>query len=217
MISRVRGKAVAWHETAQSVEVDVAGLVYEIRLPSACWRALSDQRPEELSLFTHYHVPDRQPVPVLIGFQRPAERDFFRKLLSVPGMGVTKAQRALDASVSTIAQWIEDEDRRSLGKLPGIGARQAEKIIAELRGKVVEEALLVDEGYDGSAPAARRDLDRVIEDAVAALGGLGYPKRDADRWVAAAAADLPPDPPPTTESLLPRRPGAPGRQRLISA
>lgn len=202
MISRVYGKAVAWHEPAQSVEIDVAGIVYEVRLPSACWRALSDQRPDNLSLFTHYHVPDRQPVPVLIGFQRPVERDFFRKLITVPGMGVTKAQRALDASVSTIAQWIEAEDRRSLGKLPGIGSRQADKIIAELRGKVVQEAHLIDEGYDGAAPAVRRDLDRLLDDAAAALIGLGYPQRDADQWVAAAAADLPDGQAPSTEILV---------------
>ena len=187
MISRVSGEAVAWHEDSQSVEVEAAGLTYEIRLPTAVWRALDDDRPARLTLYTHYHVPDRQPIPVLIGFLRPAERDFFRKLVTVQNMGVTKAQRALAASVSTIAGWIEAEDRRSLTGLPGIGARQADRIIAELRGKVSEEAHMADEGYDGAAAAARPPR-HVLEDAIAALVGLGYPRREAEAWVAQEAA-----------------------------
>ena len=202
MISRVYGKAVAWHDDSQSVEVEVlAGLVYEVRLPTACWRALEAERPENVSLYTHYHVPDRAPIPVLIGFLRPAERDFFRKLITVPNMGVTKSQRALAASVSTIAHWIEAEDRRSLSQLPGIGARQAEKIIAELRGKVVEEMHLRDEGYDGAPPVAPREMERIAADAVAALTGLGYSRRESEQWV--AAADLSNEAEPiTTETLL---------------
>ena len=201
MISRVRGERVDWNEKEQSVEVEVGGLVYEVRLPTICWRALRDKDQQELNLFTHYHVPDRAPTPVLIGFQRPTERDFFRKLLTVDSMGVTKAQRALAASVSTIARWIEAGDRRALSGLPGIGLRQADKIIAELRGKLVEEALLQDEGFDGAdAPATTRAPDQVAADTVDALIGLGYQRREAERWVAelapvATAAD-------TTESML---------------
>ncbi|MYD73528.1 MAG: hypothetical protein F4Y11_04555, partial [Chloroflexi bacterium] len=92
MISRIRGRAVDWHDESQSVEIDTGseagGLVYEVRLPTAVWLALEDNRPDVLDLFTHYHVPDRAPVPVLIGFLRQTERDFFRKLIGVPQMGV---------------------------------------------------------------------------------------------------------------------------------
>ena len=199
MISRLHGRAVAWHEAAQSVEVEVGGITYEVRLPTAVWRALDADRPAEVTLYTHYHVPDRQPVPVLIGFLRPAERDFFRKLVTVQSMGVTTAQRALAASVSTIAGWIEGEDRRSLTGLPGIGPRQADRIIAELRGKVAEEALLADEGYDGAA-AAPRPPAHVLADAEAALVGLGYPQREAAAWVTEAASAAEGE--LTTEALL---------------
>ncbi len=206
MISRIRGRAVDWHEDSQSVEVDVGseagGLVYEVRLPTAVWLALEDSRPDALDLFTHYHVPDRAPVPVLIGFLRRTERDFFRKLIGVPQMGVTKAQQALAASVSTIAQAIESEDRRTLMQLPGIGARQADRIIADLKGKVVEEALLVDEGFDPRSQRSSRPTDAIADDAGEALVALGYTRRDAERWIAAvlSAPDLPA--PETTEDLL---------------
>ncbi len=206
MISRIRGRALDWHDDSQSVEIDTGteagGLVYEVRLPTAVWMALEDQRPEVLDLYTHYHVPDRAPVPVLIGFLRPIERDFFRKLIGVPQMGVGKAQQALAASVSTIAQAIEAEDRRTLTQLPGIGPRQADRIIADLKGKVVEEALLVDEGFDAKAQRPIRPTDQVAADALEALISLGYTRRDADRWIAAvlSAPDLPA--PQTTEDLL---------------
>ncbi len=206
MISRIRGRAIAWHDDSQSVEVDtgseVGGLVYEVRLPTAVWLALEPLRPDVLDLYTHYHVPDRAPVPVLIGFRRETERDFFRKLMGVPQMGVAKAQQALAASVSTIAQAIEAEDRRTLMQLPGIGARQADRMIADLKGKVVEEALLVDEGFDAKAQRQPRPGEDVADDASEALIGLGYTRRDADRWIAAvlSAPDLPA--PQTTEDLL---------------
>ena len=117
-------------------------------------------------------------------------------------MGVAKAQQALAASVSTIAQAIESEDRRTLTQLPGIGARQADRIIADLKGKVVEEALLVDEGFDARSRRPVRPTDEVADDTAQALVALGYTRRDADRWIAAilSAPDLPP--PDSTESLL---------------
>ena len=206
MISRIRGRAVDWHEDRQSVEIDTGseagGLVYEVLLPTAVWLALENSEPEVLDLYTHYHVPDRAPVPVLIGFLRPIERDFFRKLIGVPQMGVAKAQQALAASVSTIAQAIEAEDRRTLTQLPGIGTRQADRIIADLKGKVVEEALLVDEGFDARSRRPVRPTDEVADDTAEALVGLGYTRRDADRWIAAilSAPDMPS--PESTEDLL---------------
>ncbi len=206
MISRIRGRALDWHDDSQSVEIDTGteagGLVYEVRLPTAVWLALENQRPEVLDLYTHYHVPDRAPVPVLIGFLRPIERDFFRKLIGVPQMGVGKAQQALAASVSTIAQAIEAEDRRTLTQLPGIGPRQADRIIADLKGKVVEEALLVDEGFDANAQRPIRPTDRVAADALEALISLGYTRRDADRWIAAVLGAPDRQAPQTTEDLL---------------
>ncbi len=206
MISRIRGRAIAWRDETQSVEIDTGseagGLVYEVRLPTAVWLALEDSRPDALDLFTHYHVPDRAPVPVLIGFLRQTERDFFRKLIGVPQMGVAKAQQALAASVSTIAQAIEAEDRRALAQLPGIGLRQADRIIADLKGKVVAEALLVDEGFDARAQRPLRPSDAIAADATEALLGLGYTRRDADRWIAAVLSAPDAVPPPATEDLL---------------
>ena len=189
MISRIRGRARSWDPNAQSVEIDVGGISYEVQLPAYAWRAL-DPHPDTLELFIYYHVPDRNPTPVLVGFLRPTEREFFRKFMRVRGMGPTTARRALATSISTIARWIEDEDKAALRRLPGIGARQAEQIVAELKGKVLEEALLVDEHYPGLAESPTPERERALSDAIEALVALGYGRREAKAWVGEVAGTL---------------------------
>ena len=196
MIARVRGRALRWDAAAQSVEVDVGGIAYEVLLPTFCWRALEHQ-PDDLDLYTLYYAPERNPTPLLFGFLRPVERNFFKKLMRVRGMGPTKAMKALATSISTMARWIEAEDKAALRSLPGVGPRQADQIIAELKGKVVEETLLRDEHYTELPAAPAPVLARALEDAVAALVNLGYPQRDATRWVEEVCAqphDLEPEP-----------------------
>ena len=199
MISRIHGVVRQWNEESQSVEVEVGGISYEVLLPAYCWRAL-EHRPSEVDLLTVYHVPERNPTPVLIGFLRPIERTFFKKFMQVRRMGAANARRALATSVSTIARWIEAEDKKALQQLPGVGARQAEQIVAELRGKVVEEALLRDERYTSLAPDAAPAAGRAREEAVAALEGLGYSRREAQDWVEQVPTDG--DAPVDTEAVL---------------
>lgn len=188
MISRIRG--IPRHRDAenQTVEVDVGGLSYEVVLPSFVWRAMEDAWPEEVEFYTYYHASERNPTPVLVGFLRPAEREFFKKMLTVRGMGVGKARKAFAASVSTIARWIEDEDEAALRRLPGVGSRQAAQIVAELRGKVVEEALLRDEQFTGPAEPAVPQSAGVLEEAATALEGLGYRRNEARELVDAVLA-----------------------------
>ncbi|MEE9278014.1 MAG: Holliday junction branch migration protein RuvA [Dehalococcoidia bacterium] len=194
MISRIQGKAMRWNADNQSVEVEVSGFWYEVLLPTYCWRALEAQ-PESVHLYTYYYVPERNPTPVLIGFLRPVEREFFKKFLKVRGMGPTKAQRALATSVSTIAHWIETEDKAALRQLPGVGTRQADQIVAELKGKVVEEALLRDEHYTQPPVETAPALDKALADAVDVLVNLGYQRREAQQWVEQVVSEeLEPDP-----------------------
>lgn len=185
MISHLTGALTAKHEARQAVEITVGGVGYEVHLPTFVWRAL-EETPlgDEVDLEIYYHVPERQPTPMLVGFTREVEREFFKKLVEVPDLGPMKAMRALIFSVSTIATWIEQGDEKALRTLPGVGERLAKTMVAHLKGKVVEDALLRDEGF-ASPPEkdGEPSLSDVQELAVAGLVRLGYKQTEASRWV----------------------------------
>ncbi|MBN9494763.1 Holliday junction DNA helicase RuvA, partial [bacterium] len=135
------------------------------------------------------HATANQPVPVLVGFLRRAERDFFRKFTTVEGIGPSKAVKAMNVSVSTIARAIEQEDRAALTRLPGIGARAADKIIATLRGKVIAEAAMHDGEVQQPVDAASVGSQRLAIDAAEAVAALGFSRAEAKRWVEEAVSD----------------------------
>ncbi|HXH21622.1 MAG TPA: Holliday junction branch migration protein RuvA [Dehalococcoidia bacterium] len=183
MISHLRGVLARKNKAASSIELDVGGVWYEVELPAFAWEEIDGVEPgEPLELETFYFVTANAPIPRLLGFLREVEREFFKKLVTVPNVGPTTATKALVTSVGTIARWIENGDTVALSKLPGIGRRTADTIVAQLRGKVTEEALLAGEGEVPGAragvAAAARD---VLKDAAEALQGLGYTRTEAER------------------------------------
>lgn len=171
------------------VVIDVHGVGYDVFLPQFVMRGLQDRSvgdPIELEIY--YHVTDRQLRPTLIGFTNGYEKRFFEKFITVEDIGPQKAARALALSVSKIAQAIEAEDVATLRKLPGIGDRTAKKMVATLRGKVTEEALLVDEGFSVVPPpeVEEETPSELREDGIAILLNLGYRRAEAVAKVDAA-------------------------------
>ena len=196
MITHLQGRMSRMDASVPAVEIDVAGVRYEVLVPMVLWPELQavwgdGESDPELGLHIFYHATANQPVPVLVGFLRRAERDFFRKFTTVEGVGPAKAVKAMNVSVSTIARAIEQEDRATLTRLPGIGVRGADKIIATLRGKVVAEAAMADGGIDKPVDATKLESRRAEQDAVESLAALGYPRSEAKRWVEEALADDP--------------------------
>jgi len=185
MISHLHGILRKKNEEEMSLEVEVNGVCYEVFLPMFVWRAFEDAELDgEIELDTFYYAAERQPIPKLIGFKRPVEREFFARFIEVPDVGATRALKALVFSVSTIACWIEEGDVASLRRLPGIGARTAETIVARLRGKVTPFALLRDEGFaEMPEAAAALTSEQVRRDAVAGMVGLGFSQREASTLV----------------------------------
>ncbi len=179
MISCLTGKIGRIDEETSKIVIDVGGVGYEVLLPMFVMRSLIDSQKQindTITLQTYYHVTDRQPRPVLVGFNNEFEKRFFEKLIEVEGLGPTKAARAFVFSVSTVANAIEDGDARLLQSMPGIGGRAAQKIIATLKEKVAEFALLKDEGYDSVPRVIKRDMH---SEAIEVLTGLGYKQAEA--------------------------------------
>ena len=182
MIAALRGTVTHWDEVTSTAWVEVQGVSYEVRIPAFAgeWIA-SVLGQESTTLYTYYHVSERNPEPMLVGFQYLPEREFFRKFIVVPDVGPVKAVRALTFPVSEIARWIEAEDVKAIQQLPGIGARLSQTIIARLAGKLTQEALLRTSTEGGSTRV--EEVPDLREDAIDALIALQYSRRDAERAV----------------------------------
>ena len=116
---------------------------YEILLPAFVMKTFKGKEVgQDVSLYIYYQQTERQPKPVLIGFNRGLEKEFFQLFISVEAIGPLKAVRALTRPMSDIAASIESGDVNSLKSLKGIGNRTAQKIIATLKGKLGKFALM---------------------------------------------------------------------------
>ncbi len=175
MITYLKGHIRTLERDPARAVVVCGGVGYEVTLPVFVEQSLANDRldaGDELELEIYYHVTERQPKPLLVGFRRADEREFFEQLVQVEGIGPVRAAAALVFPVSVIAKAIESEDTAVLTQLPGVGARAAQKMIATLRGKVTATALLRDDRIPESRAASQVDDPRV--EAIDVLISLGY-------------------------------------------
>ena len=192
MISYITGTIRSLTREPGRAVVIAGGVGYEISLPTYVYQSLANDgigEGSQVELEIYYHVTERQPKPMLVGFRHPSEKRFFEQLIQVEGIGPAKAAAALVFPVSTIATAIENEDLGSLQRLPGIGSRAAQKIVATLRGKVAATALLVDAGISeqGQTPPPSDARSEAIE----ALVTLGYRPTEAQDKVDAVLRQTP--------------------------
>ena len=121
-------------------------------------------------------------IPRLVGFLHPEDRAFFNRFITVKGMGVRKAIKALAEPIGKVAAAIEQADDRTLARLPGVGKRVASHIIAELKGKVGDYALAAE--LSETATESAEDWPADVRDALEVLCALGERRADAQRWLA---------------------------------
>lgn len=175
MIGRLRGMLVAKH--AESVVLDVGGIGYEIAVTP---RGLIELPGigEEAVVHTHLHV--REDQLALFGFPEGDQRDLFRLLLGVSGVGPKVALAILGTmSPDELRRAVVTEDADALTLVPGIGKRSAQKLMLELRPKL--------DLPDTDLPSSGNAVAEVRE----ALEGLGYQAaeiREALRDVSSDAA-----------------------------
>ena len=167
MISRLTGKLVEKHPP--QIVIDVNGVGYEVDVSMQTYYALPPFN-EQVQLYTQLVV--REDAHLLFGFASAAERATFRQLVKVSGIGAKTALGILSAmNADELAQAVAEEDVKRLSSAPGIGKKTAERMILELRGKLVAE-----NGGGLFAPAAVADES---EDVVHTLLALGYNEREA--------------------------------------
>ncbi len=178
MISRLRGKAVAWD--ADGLVLDVNGVGYRLfATPAAVKKA---DGADEVVLETHLHV--REDAMQLFGFADQDERELFEQLLSVSGVGPKVALAIVSGySPGELRRAIVREDDALFQSIPGIGKKTAQRVVLELKEKIAPLAA-VDAPHLGAGDGHIVARDALVE--------LGYSPAEAEQRLAAVDPDLPP-------------------------
>ncbi len=163
---------------------------YEIMIPGFVQQGLVDKDVgDQLELYIYYHQTERQPKPVLIGFNLEEEKEFFQIFISVEAIGPMKAVKALNMPVSDVAHFIETGDIAALKRLKGIGARTAQKIVASLKGKMGEFTMIKRQEAAAEISALDGDFIQPVFDVL--VNQLGHKTNDARQMIDQALARNP--------------------------
>jgi holliday junction DNA helicase RuvA len=183
MIARLTGQLERVDENR--TVVSAGAVAYEVMVAPVTAEQLRPQVGRQVTMHTLEYFDGNpaygQMVPRLVGFLSETEKRFFVKYISVQGIGIAKGLRSLVLPVGQIALQIESRDAKALSELPGIGRRTAEKIIAELCGKLDEFALAV---AGAAAPRTQEPPSKV--EAASVLMSLGLQRPEALARVDAA-------------------------------
>jgi Holliday junction DNA helicase RuvA len=179
LISYLRGK-VRLNRSDDKITLIVNGIGYDILIPAYVMKGIKGSRADgdEMELYVSYNQTERQPKPVLVGFESPLDKEFFELFISVEDIGPIAAVRALTRPVREIARSIEGKDTKALKALKGIGERKAEKIVATLKGKVAKFALMP----EIEVPAVvAEDFRKEVEDVL--VNQLGHKSMEARKMI----------------------------------
>jgi Holliday junction DNA helicase RuvA len=174
------------HFESDGILLLVNGLGYEVMLNPRLVEHLRSRQSEEAKacLYIYYHQTERQPKPVLIGFETLEDKEFFQTFISVSAIGPMKAVKAMTRPTEEIAGAIEKKDVSFLTGLSGIGKRTAEKIIATLHGKVERFVMAAQDGETGDerhAAFKMPDIGSQVEDVL--VEQLGHSPGSARRMI----------------------------------
>ena len=178
MIGQLMGKVI--EKFPPRLLVDVGGVGYELEAPMTAFYDL----PEAGGMVTlHTHLVIRDDAHLLFGFTDLRQRDLFRELLKISGIGPRVGLAILSGLTSEdLVGCISAGDADRLTRVPGIGRKTAERLIVELRDRFKSEAV------GGSVIGDGRVLTPE-EDAVSALVALGYRAQDAAKAVTASRSE----------------------------
>lgn len=183
MIALLTGK-VAFKSPAFII-MDVNGVGYRVQIPFSTYFDLPDEGGTvTLNIYTHV----KEDSISLFGFRTPAEKNFFQLLISISGIGPKMGKDILsNIQVEDLGQAIVRGDLARLSAIPGIGRKTAERLVLELKEKVLKLDVSLP-AVEGSAPSLSPGLK---DDVASALVNLGYKEAIVNK--ALAEIKIPPD------------------------
>lgn len=175
MIGQLRG-VLAWKQPPWVI-VDVNGVGYELEVPMSTFYTLPTTG-EHVTLVTHLAV--REDAHLLFGFATQAERQLFRDLIKVSGVGARLALTILSGtSVSDFVDTVRAGDSSRLTRLPGVGKKTAERLVIEMRDRLTGSRVTV-QSTDNSGVRVSTEAS-ASEEAHEALIALGYKPQEASK------------------------------------
>ena len=170
MIHHLKGRLVEKHPT--HVVIECHGVGYFVNISLNTYALIPDQ--EQIQLFTHHHI--REDAHSLYGFMEQSEREIFRLLISVSGIGTSTARTMLSSmSPPQIRDAIASSDVPAIQSVKGIGAKTAQRVIIELKDKILKI-------YDIEEVSEKSDNTNK-EEALSALEVLGFASKQAEKAV----------------------------------
>ena len=185
MICSVRGKLI--HKENELAVVECGGVGYACRTTLQTLASLSETG-SEVTLYTYLHV--REDNVELFGFSSQQELNCFKMLISVSGVGPKAALSILsDFNPEKFALLVASEDSKTLTKTKGIGAKTAQRIVLELKDKIVKENIDLSEA--GGSPVVAPADGSSVSEAFSALLVLGYTQSEIAPVLSGLDSSLP--------------------------
>jgi Holliday junction DNA helicase RuvA len=154
-------KGTIERKTRTGIELDVNGVGYQVFVPTSSYSKLPDGGDSPVKLFTHMHV--RDDAIDLYGFITLEEKQIFRLLLSVTGVGPKAALAVLSGlTPNRFRRAIMDNDVGAFSAISGIGKKTAQRIILEVKGKLGEETELAKVLGEGEEAPSESDVVRAL-------------------------------------------------------
>ena len=186
MIHHLKGKLVEKNPTY--VVVDCNGVGYFVHISLNTFSKIKDE--EQIAIFTHLQV--KEDSHTLFGFQEKSEREIFRLLISVSGIGASTARTMLSSlDPAQIRDAIASGDVATIQSIKGIGAKTAQRVILDLKDKIVK-IFGIDEVFVEQSNTSK-------EEALSALETLGYARKQADKVLNKLIKEIED---PTVETLI---------------
>ncbi|ROR98727.1 Holliday junction DNA helicase subunit RuvA [Sinobacterium caligoides] len=182
MIGRIRGVLI--ERQAPELVVDVMGVGYELHVPLSTLFKLP-ALGEEVTLYTHFSVSENSQS--LYGFAERNERELFRTLIKVSGVGPKLGLAILSGmGAEEFVKLVQRGDAAALVKLPGVGKKTAERLVIEMRDRLKSWQSAPAPLFDGKmvqTEAATANINVLVADAESALVALGYKPTDAAKAI----------------------------------
>ena len=178
MITQIKGRIVEKNPT--NVVVDCNGLGYLLNISLNTYAAL----PADENVLLYTHLTIREDAHILYGFSNKTEREIFRLLISVSGVGPSIARTMLSSmSSEEIQQAIASENVKLIQSVKGIGAKTAQRVIIDLKEKILKTFDIDEVSF------AENNTNK--EEALSALEVLGFARKQSDKIVASILKESP--------------------------